>query len=76
MARSPATKAVFTTKEIAGFLKVHPLTVVRYIREGKIPAFKIGNEWRFNKKQIEKWLKRSHSPSLEAESRHKEEYLL
>ena len=50
-------KEILTTKEVAEYLKIHPLTVHRYAREGKIPAFKIGTDWRFHKKYLEKWIK-------------------
>jgi len=48
---------ILTTKEVADYLHLHPLTVHRYAREGKIPAFKIGTDWRFHKKYIERWIK-------------------
>jgi len=48
---------IMTTKDLAEYLKLHPLTVHRYAREGKIPAFKIGTDWRFHRKYIEKWIK-------------------
>lgn len=51
-------KEILTTKEVADYLNLHPLTVHRYAREGKIPAFKIGTDWRFHKKYIERWIKR------------------
>ncbi|MEI6514069.1 MAG: helix-turn-helix domain-containing protein [bacterium] len=38
-------------------MNLHPLTVHKYAREGKIPAFKIGTDWRFHKKYIERWIK-------------------
>jgi excisionase family DNA binding protein len=50
-------KEILTTKEVADYLSLHPLTVHRYAREGKIPAFKIGTDWRFHKKYIERWIK-------------------
>ena len=53
----PKDKEILTTKEVAEYLKIHPLTVHRYAREGKIPAFKIGTDWRFHKKYLEKWIK-------------------
>jgi excisionase family DNA binding protein len=48
---------ILTAKQVADYLHIHPLTVHRYAREGKIPAFKIGTDWRFHKKYIEKWIK-------------------
>ena len=50
-------KEILTAKEVAEYLSVHPLTVHKYAREGKIPAFKIGTDWRFHKKYIERWIK-------------------
>jgi excisionase family DNA binding protein len=53
----PKVKEILTTKEVANYLNIHPLTVHRYARQGKIPAFKIGTDWRFHKKYIEEWIK-------------------
>lgn len=53
----PKSKEILTAKEVADYLHIHPLTVHRYAREGKIPAFKIGTDWRFHKKYIERWIK-------------------
>lgn len=53
----PKDKEILTTKEVADYLHLHPLTVHRYAREGKIPAFKIGTDWRFHKKYLEKWIR-------------------
>ena len=50
-------KEILTTKEVAAYLHVHPLTVHKYAREGKIPAFKIGTDWRFHKKYLERWIR-------------------
>jgi len=53
----PKEKEIMTTKEVASYLNIHPLTVNKYAREGKIPAFKIGTDWRFHKMYIERWIK-------------------
>lgn len=50
-------KEIMTAKDVAEYLHIHTLTVHKYAREGKIPAFKIGTDWRFHKKYIEKWIK-------------------
>jgi len=52
-----ANKEIMTAKEVADYLSLHTLTVHRYAREGKIPAFKIGADWRFHKKYIERWIR-------------------
>jgi len=50
-------KEILTAKEVAEYLNIHLLTVHKYARGGKIPAFKIGSDWRFQRKAIEKWIK-------------------
>ena len=48
----------YTVEEVAAALKIHPYTVRRLCREGKIPCFKFGGQWRFEKKELEKLIKR------------------
>jgi excisionase family DNA binding protein len=57
MAKKKHDREIMTAKEVAYYLNLHPLTVHKYAREGKIPAFKIGTDWRFHKKYIERWIK-------------------
>lgn len=64
-------KEILTTKEVADYLNLHPLTVHRYAREGKIPAFKIGTDWRFHKKYIEGWIKEKLDFNLKGKERRK-----
>ena len=45
-----------TPNEIAKILKLHPFTVTRLAREKKIPAFKVGGVWRFQKDKFERWV--------------------
>ena len=45
-----------TPNEISKILRIHPFTVTRLAREGKLPAFKVGGIWRFRKDQFEKWV--------------------
>jgi PTS system nitrogen regulatory IIA component len=58
-------KEILTAKEVAEYLNIHPLTVHKYAREGKIPAFKIGTDWRFHKKYIQRWIKEKSAYNLE-----------
>ena len=48
----------FTPNDLAKILNLHPFTVTRLAREGKIPAFKVGGVWRFRKDQLEQWINR------------------
>ena len=47
-----------TVEELAKYLKLHTFTVRRLAREGKIPSFKAGGQWRFRKDEIDKWTKK------------------
>jgi len=46
-----------TTKEVAQYLRVDQYTIYRLVTQKKIPAFKIGNQWRFKRSILERWLK-------------------
>ena len=46
-----------TVDEVAQALKLNPYTIRRLVREGKIPAFKIGGQWRFRKEEIDRLIK-------------------
>ena len=50
------TIETLTPLEVAKSLKLHPFTVARLAREGKIPAFKVGGVWRFKKDEFEQWI--------------------
>lgn len=50
------TIETFTPHEVARMLQIHPFTVTRLAREGKLPAFKVGGMWRFRKDQFERWM--------------------
>ena len=47
----------YTAEEIAKYLKLHPYTIRRLAREKKIPAFRVGGQWRFRKDEIDAWSK-------------------
>lgn len=47
----------FTAEEIAEYLRLHPYTIRRLARVGKIPAFRAGGQWRFRKDDIDQWSK-------------------
>ncbi|MCX5703770.1 MAG: helix-turn-helix domain-containing protein [Candidatus Omnitrophica bacterium] len=67
----PKNKEIMTAKEVAEYLNIHPLTVHKYAREGKIPAFKIGTDWRFHKKYIERWIREKSAYILQGQERRK-----
>ncbi|MBW8896114.1 MAG: response regulator [Acidobacteria bacterium] len=45
-----------TTEEVLDYLHVNLRTVYRLIKAGKIPAVRVGRQWRFRKRDIDAWL--------------------
>jgi excisionase family DNA binding protein len=45
-----------TTEEVLEYLQVNLRTVYRLIKAGKIPAVRVGRQWRFRKRDIDSWL--------------------
>ena len=56
-----------TTEEVLDYLQVNLRTVYRLIKAGKIPAVRVGRQWRFRKRDIDAWLESSR-PGLGAAS--------
>ena len=50
-----------TIGELADFLRLHPSmqlhpsTIYRLLRQGKLSAFKVGSKWCFSREAIERW---------------------
>jgi excisionase family DNA binding protein len=44
-----------TLEEVAAYLRLKPQTIYSWAQEGKIPAAKLGKEWRFRKSIIDEW---------------------
>ena len=53
---------LLTTKEIAQYLRLRPETVLRKVGKGEIPAIKVGGRFRFDKEQIDEWLRDNSTP--------------
>ena len=49
-------EAFLTTEEVLEYLHVNLRTVYRLIKAGKIPAVRVGRQWRFRKTDIDAWL--------------------
>jgi len=47
---------LMTTKEAAEYLKLNYMTVYKLTQRGRIPASKIGGNWRFRKDLLDDWL--------------------
>ena len=54
-ARSQSMPPLLTVVEVARYLRVHPTTIYRLLRKQKIPAFRVGEDWRFSVAEIDRW---------------------
>jgi excisionase family DNA binding protein len=59
---------LLTADQVARYLKVDKFTVYRLVSQKKIPAFKVGSQWRFKKRLLEDWLKKNSNLSSEGGS--------
>ncbi len=46
---------IMTIEEVAKYLKMKPQTIYTWAQKGKIPAAKIGKEWRFRRDLLDEW---------------------
>lgn len=46
---------VLTVQNVAEYLHVHPSTIYRLVKKRQLPAFRVGNDWRFNRESIDRW---------------------
>jgi excisionase family DNA binding protein len=49
-------KEVMTLREASEYLGISPDTLYKYLGEDQIPAFKLGNRWRFKKDLLDRWM--------------------
>jgi len=49
------TREILTPPELCEYLRVTKDTIYRALREGKLPGFRVGTEWRFHVDAIEQW---------------------
>ena len=47
---------VLTEKEVCTLLQIHPSTLYKLTRQGRIPSFRIGTDRRFRMELIERWM--------------------
>ena len=60
-----AEDEILTLDEVAAYLKAGKRTVYRLAAAKKIPAFKVGGIWRFQRSDIEQWIKSQTTGSQE-----------
>jgi excisionase family DNA binding protein len=51
-----SSERLLTLEQVAEYLNVNKFTVYRLLAQKELPAFKVGNQWRFKRKIVEAWL--------------------
>jgi len=49
---------LLTLEELSRYLKISKPTLYKMVEKGRIPALKIGNQWRFKKEDINRWVEK------------------
>ncbi len=47
---------ILTLEEVARYLRLKPQTIYKWAQERRIPAVKLGKEWRFRRSVLDRWL--------------------
>lgn len=47
---------ILTLEEVAHYLRLRPQTIYKWAQERRIPAVKLGKEWRFRRSILDRWL--------------------
>lgn len=51
----------FTVEQIAAHLQVSKETIYRWLEKGRIPAHRVGKQWRFLATEVDEWVKRGEA---------------
>lgn len=54
---------VLTIREVADLLKINEKTVYKLAADSKIPGFKVGGSWRFDRATIIRWIEKGAAPA-------------
>lgn len=57
---------LLTTTQVQGLLQVDRTTIYRMVESGRLPAIRVGKQWRFSRPEIERWLATAASPAQPA----------
>jgi excisionase family DNA binding protein len=54
-------------RQASDYLGISPDTLYKYASEGFVPAFKLGNRWRFKRSRLDEWMDRQSDIQSTAE---------
>jgi excisionase family DNA binding protein len=66
------SREVMNIRQASQYLGVSPDTLYKYVNEQKIPAFKLGNRWRFKKSKLDQWMEEK-SNQMEVRTKRKQQ---
>jgi excisionase family DNA binding protein len=59
----------FSVEEVAAHLRVSKETVYRWLEKGKIPAHRVGKQWRFKPTEVDEWVRSGSASDNREEAR-------
>ena len=57
-------REVMDIRQASEYLGISPDTLYKYASEGTIPAFKLGNRWRFKRSRMDEWMDDQSTASM------------
>ena len=70
----PEVREVMDIRQASDYLGISPDTLYKYASEGFVPAFKLGNRWRFKRSRLDEWMDRQsdqHTAKAEPDTHQK-----
>ena len=58
------SREVMNIRQASQYLGVSPDTLYKYVTEEKIPAFKLGNRWKFKKTILDQWMEEKSTMNM------------
>lgn len=57
-------REIMTVEQVADYLQISKKSVYQLVHEGKLPASKVLNKWRFNRHSIKQWIASNQSTTI------------
>ncbi len=61
----PEVREVMDIRQASDYLGISPDTLYKYASDGFVPAFKLGNRWRFKRSRLDEWMDRQSDRQAE-----------
>jgi excisionase family DNA binding protein len=64
----PEVREVMDIRQASDYLGISADTLYKYASEGFVPAFKLGNRWRFKRSRLDEWMDRQSDLNAPSEA--------